>query len=45
MSSVWNNLLKNTLYGFPTFLNLLNKQFDFNYVIYELIKKYAPKSF
>ncbi len=44
LSSVWENLLKISLYGFPGFLGTLNNEFKFNSVIYELVIRYAPKT-
>lgn len=43
ISSLWENLLKFD-YKFPKFLNSLNNEFNFNYVKWTMIKKYAIKS-
>ncbi len=44
LSSLWENLLNKSLYGFPTFLGTLNNQFGFNSVIVDLLNKYALNS-
>lgn len=43
LSSVWENLL-HADYGFPKFLNSLNNEFNFNFIISDMVSKYAPQS-
>ena len=44
LTSVWENLHNLNIYGFPKFLNSLNNEFNFNHVIYDMLKKYAYNS-
>lgn len=44
LSSIYECLLKKSNYKFPEFLNSLNNEFEFNYVITDMIKKHARES-
>lgn len=43
LSSVYENLLYAD-YGFPKFLKSLNNEFNFNFIISDMVSKYAPQS-